>query len=259
MIVCFDCKDGVSGDMLVGALVDLGADVNYIKEKLKSLKLDNFDITFSKINKKGLPATDFNVILEDSNHDHDMKYLYGNGKNKIEITTKRNLQEVDKILRKSNLSESEIQISLEIFDIIAEAEAKAHHIDKNDVIFHENGAMDSIIDIVSFALCIKNLGIEKVYVKNLSEGYGKINTRVGILPIPTPAVKNILEKFNLTYEKAEIEGELITPTGIACLAYLGDFSVPKYEVIKVGYGAGKRDYKTSCCVRIEEIAIEKSN
>ena len=240
MIICIDCKDGVSGDMLVGGLVNLGANENYIKNKLKSLKLEGFDIIFSRINKNGKPATDFNVILRDDNHDHDMNYLYGKSEAKVEIKIKRNIVAVEEILRNSMLNEREIEISMGIFNIIADAEAKAHKIDRKEVIFHENGAMDSKIDIVSFALCIEDLKIEKVYVKNLSEGYGEINTRVGVLPIPTPAVCNILERFNLSYNKL-------------------DFDIPKYKTIKEGYGCGKRDYKTSCRLKIEQILILKNN
>ncbi len=254
MIIGFDCESGVSGDMLVGALIDLGADENYLKNKLKSLKIGDFDVKINKLCKKGRPATDFDVVLKEYNPDHDMNYLYGENNKSIEIKNKRNITEVKRILENSTLNKHEKEISMGIFEIIADAEAKAHGININDVIFHENGAMDSIIDIVSFALCIENLNVQKVFVKNLTEGQGNIRTRVGLLPVPTPAVENITRKFNIKYEKINFNGELITPTGIGALAFIGDFSYPKqYKILKTGYGAGKRDYETSCTLRVDEI------
>lgn len=120
----------------------------------------------------------------------------------------------------------------------------AHRIKKEEVVFHETGAMDSIIDVISFAYCLDNLQIDKVYAFNLREGKGSINTRVGPLPIPTPAVANIVKKFALTIKEAFLPYELITPTGLACLCATAKFCKPSLNNIqKVGYGVGKREYK----------------
>ena len=252
MNICFDCSFGVSGDMIVGALLDLGADKSALVDAIESLKLTNYKIKIEKINKKGTPSTNFDVVLKD-NPDHDLNVLYGSG-NFVPIQEKRTLKDVKKLLNCSSLPEVVKQNSIKIFELIARAEGKAHSIPPNEVIFHENGAMDSIIDIVSICFCLHNLGVEKVFVKNLCEGSGKIKTRVGWLPIPTPAVKNIVDEYNIILNKANVEVELITPTGLAALAIFSNFEQPKNEqVINIGFGAGKRDYNLPCTLKVEEL------
>ena len=113
--------------------------------------------------------------------------------------------------------------------------------------------MDSIIDIASIAICIDNLNIDKCFVSNLREGYGKIRTRVGYLPIPTPAVKNVVDRFGAVLERVELPYELITPTGISALAVITNFKnidLEEDKIIKIGYGRGKRNYETPCTLKI---------
>ncbi len=252
MNICFDCSSGVSGDMIVGALLDLGADKNALIEAIESLKLTNYKIKIEKINKKGTPSTNFDVELK-NNADHDMNVLFGSGKFAA-IKEKRTLKDVKILLNNSTLPNPVKQNAIKIFELIARAEGKAHSIPASEVIFHENGAMDSIIDIVSICFCLHNLGVEKVFVKNLCEGSGKIKTRVGWLPIPTPAVKNIVDEYNIILEQANVDVELITPTGLAALAIVSKFEQPTNEqVINIGFGAGKRDYNLPCTLKVEEI------
>ena len=166
---------------------------------------------------------------------------------------KRTLSKVAGILENSSLSQKAKSLAMEIFEVVAESEGKAHGIDKNEVIFHERGAMDSIIDIASIAICIDNLNIDKCFVSNLREGYGKIRTRVGYLPIPTPAVKNVVDRFGAVLERVELPYELITPTGISALAVLTNFKnidLEEDKIIKIGYGRGKRNYETPCTLKI---------
>lgn len=252
MDICFDCFSGVSGDMLVGSLLGLGASENYLKECLDSLNLSDYKIKISKFSKNGYEVTDFDVVLKENNHDHDMSYLSGE-KAFEEIKVKRNLDAVKRIIDNSKLTFKAKKMAIKIFEIVAKAEAKAHGVSLEEVIFHESGAMDSIIDIVSFAVCLDNLNVNKVYVKNLKEGRGQINTRVGLLSIPTPAVKNILNEFNLKVEKTNLPYELITPTGIACVcAVASSFEgVKNKKIVKVKYGNGKRNYKLPCVLRVE--------
>lgn len=169
---------------------------------------------------------------------------------------KRTLKDVKQILKNSNLTESAKQVATKIFEVLAQSEAKAHGVKPEEVVFHESGAMDSIIDITSIAFCLDDLHVENVYVENLCEGHGQVQTRVGFLPIPTPAVKNILDKFAVKIASKDFEGELITPTGIAALAVIGKFEkVPKCTVLKTGYGAGKRNYNLPCVLKVSEIEV----
>ena len=247
--ILFDCSYGVSGDMIVGALLDLGADKEMLQSQLKSLKLGDYQLKITKLDS----ATDFDVILATDNHDHDMQYLYGDKNVSIDMKEKRTLSKVAEIIGISSLSQKAKSLAMEIFDVVAESEGKAHGIDKNEVIFHERGAMDSIIDIVSIAICIDNLNIDECFVSNLHEGYGRIRTRVGYLPIPTPAVKNVVDRFGAVLERVELPYELITPTGISALAVLTNFKnidLEEDKIIKIGYGRGKRNYETPCTLKI---------
>ena len=219
----FDCYSGVSGDMIVGSLLDLGADANILTNAINSLNLTDFTIKISKINKKGTLATDFDVVLKENNFDHYMSYLYGNKKISTTKFEERNLQKIDEIIEKSLLTVNAKDIAKQIFEMVAKAEAKAHGVKIEDVVFHESGAMDSIIDIVSIAVCIDNLNIDNIFITNLRKGKGKIQTRVGLLPIPTPAVKNVLDMYDVKIATCDESVELITPTGIAAIAVLTKF------------------------------------
>lgn len=249
----FDCYSGVSGDMIVGSLLDLGADANILTNAINSLNLTDFTIKISKINKKGTLATDFDVVLKENNFDHDMSYLYGNKKISTTKFEERNLQKIDEIIEKSLLTVNAKDIAKQIFEMVAKAEAKAHGVKIEDVVFHESGAMDSIIDIVSIAVCIDNLNIDNIFITNLRKGKGKIQTRVGLLPIPTPAVKNVLDMYDVKIATCDESVELITPTGIAAIAVLTKFKNiekdRKYSILKTGYGAGKRDYNLPCTLK----------
>lgn len=247
--ILFDCSYGVSGDMIVGALLDLGADKDVLQSQLKSLKLGDYQLKITKLDS----ATDFDVILATDNHDHDMQYLYGNKEANMKMEEPRTLSKVAEIIENSSLSQKAKSLAMEIFEVVAESEGKAHGIDKSEVIFHERGAMDSIIDIVSIAICIDNLNIDECFVSNLREGYGRIRTRVGYLPIPTPAVKNVVDRFGAVLERVELPYEFITPTGISALAVLTNFKnidLEEDKIIKIGYGRGKRNYETPCTLKI---------
>ena len=247
----FDCSFGVSGDMIVGALLDLGASESVLSSALKSLNIDDYEVKISKIEKKGTPATDFDVILKEKNYDNDMSYLYGEKAVNTKIKLKRNLPKICEIIENSKLTHRAKKIAIDIFTIVALAEAKAHKIDVNEVIFHETGAMDSIIDIVSIAVCIDNLNVNKIFVSNLREGKGFIRTRVGTLPIPTPAVENVLNQYGAKIDIIDCGYELITPTGISAIAVLTNFKAKKTNLAykKIGYGAGKRNYDLPCTLK----------
>ena len=234
-----ECYSGVSGDMTVAALLDLGASLDKLKTTLRELKIDDeFEINVSKVLKSGIEANDFDVILkheyEHGKEHHDYEHHHYHHEH-------RNLDDVYKII--DRLSDEKVKkLAKDIFKVVAVAEAKAHGKSIEEVHFHEVGAVDSIIDIVSVAFSIVNLGVENVYVSTLYEGRGFVHCAHGDMPVPVPAVLNIVSDYDLDIKITGREGELITPTGAAIVATLKNKEeLPeKYKIKKVGLGAGKR-------------------
>ena len=251
-----DCSSGISGDMTVGMLIDLGADTSVLCEAISSLPLEGATIEISHVDKKGVAACDFDVKLDASidNHDHDMEYLHGHTLDEHHHENHhehRTLSDVCSIIDGGSLSERANSIAKKIFSVLAEAEAHAHETTPDKVHFHEVGAVDSIIDIVSIAVCIDNLDITDVIVEEISEGEGTIRTQHGILDIPVPAVKYLLDAYSIKVNELHIRGEHITPTGASVVAALrtSDIRPGKCEVCATGTGAGKRDYESAGILR----------
>lgn len=234
-----ECYSGISGDMTVAALLDLGADPRVLMDGLKSLLVDGFEIKIGRRSKSGIDACDFDVILthqEDHTHTHSHSHSHHAGH--------RNLFDVKEIIQNSRVSQKAKETAISIFEIVAEAEAKAHGLPLDQVHFHEVGALDSIADIVAAAICLDNLNITRVIVSPLHEGHGHIRCQHGVLPIPVPAVSNIVSAHQLPIQITETEGELVTPTGAAIAAAIRTDSQlpPCYTIKKIGLGAGKRTY-----------------
>lgn len=268
-----ECYSGISGDMTVAALLDLGADKTVLDRVLKSLPVSGFQIKISRVVKSGIDACDFDVMLDKNheNHDHDMEYLHGShhGSHHGHAVTDlsghtaehthmhdsesahghhhehRGLKEITHIIEHSVMTDNAKKIALRIFEILAKAESKAHNVPVDQVHFHEVGAVDSIVDIVAVAVCLDNLGITEVIVPVLYEGRGTVRCQHGILPIPVPAVANVVSENHLCLKMTEVEGELVTPTGAAIVAAIKtkDKLPEKFEIQKVGIGAGKRQYE----------------
>ncbi len=256
-----ECYSGISGDMTVAALLDLGADHSVLDRVLKSLKVSGFEIKISRVVKSGIDACDFDVVLdkEHENHDHDMEYLHGHhheGQERNHVhgtgTAKnhhhhehRGIKEITYIIEHSAMTENAKKIALRIFEILAEAESKAHNVPVDQVHFHEVGAVDSIVDIVSVAVCLDDLDVTEVIVPVLCEGRGTVRCQHGILPIPVPAVSNIVSANHLYLKMTEVEGELVTPTGAAIVAAVKtkDKLPETFEIQRIGIGAGKRQYE----------------
>lgn len=284
-----ECYSGISGDMVVAALLDLGAEEQVLKEVLASLPLTEFETKVSRVKKSGIDACDFHVILEQDNHDHDMEYLYGHkyhhGEKHIHEGehyheehhvheeehhheeghyhgethhheeshdhgeshhhhVHRGMKEIMEIINAGKMTETARKTAICIFDILAKAEAKAHNVSYENVHFHEVGAVDSIVDIISAAVCLDNLGITDVIVPSLYEGKGTVRCQHGILPVPVPAVVNIIQMKGLKVQIRNMEGEYVTPTGAAIVAAVKTKDeLPKHFIIrKIGIGAGKRVY-----------------
>lgn len=237
MNLYFECNSGISGDMSVGALLDLGADKDILEKALASMKLDNeFQYKITKQMVNAISTTDFDVILpEHKHHEHNHEHHHEH----------RNLNDVNAIIDKAEISENAKNLAKKIFKIVAEAESKVHNKDISEIHFHEIGAIDSIVDIVSFAVLYDNLRPEKVYFSTLTEGQGTVTCQHGELSVPVPAVCEIVSKYEIPIKITNNQGEMITPTGAAIVAslYTGESLPEEFVIKKVGYGRGKRPYK----------------
>ncbi|MGN0729640.1 nickel pincer cofactor biosynthesis protein LarC [Treponema sp.] len=264
----FECNAGISGDMAVAAMIDMGADKETLMRALDSIQAEGFAAKISRAQKNGIDCASFDVILDSAheNHDHDMSYLFGNSREQEEHThchEHRTMTEISQIISTAKMTEKARTLALKIFQIIAEAESEAHGIPAEEVHFHEVGALDSIADVIALAVCFENLrqtyGIEKVYVPFLCEGRGTVRCQHGILPIPVPAVANIARKYSLPLLLTEDTGEFVTPTGAAfAAAVMTDRCAPKTFLIRrTGLGAGKRAYSRPNILRA--FLIEESD
>ena len=262
----FECYSGISGDMAVAAMLDLGADREALDRALSSLDLKGFRTEVTRVSKSGLDVCDFNVILDEDNHDHDSEYLYGHGlthghthgdehhvHEEIEHPHHhghRGLPEILSIIDRADMTENAKSVSKRIFDIIGEAEAKAHGVPLEQVHFHEVGAVDSVVDIVSLGVCIDSLGVSDVCFSDLCEGTGCIRCQHGVIPVPAPAVVNIAEAHGLRLRITDSAGEYVTPTGAAFAAAVRTRGVPRsFRIDRVGMGAGKRESERSGILR----------
>lgn len=295
-----ECNAGISGDMLVAALLDLGADKEALDKALQSIPAKGFEYKISRVSKAGVDCCDFDVILDEehANHDHDMDFLHGNGDAVVHSHEHehhhdhehehehehhhdhehehehhhdhdhehehshvphehhhhhehRGLQEVITIIDATDMSAAAKALALKIFDIIADAEAKAHAVEKNAVHFHEVGAIDSIVDIVAIAVCADSLGVENVIVPELCEGRGTVRCQHGVLPVPVPATANIMQRFGFNVRLLPVQGEFVTPTGAAAAAALmtTDELPQSFKILGIGLGAGKRQYERPSILR----------
>ena len=260
-----DCRSGISGDMTVAALLDLGADQEVLMTALRSLPVQGFRVEISRVVKAGLDVCDFNVILDQAheNHDHDMEYLHGHSHGgedsehghhheKAHEHEHRGMPEIRRIIDGAEITDRARTIAVRIFEILAKAEAKAHGVPEDQVHFHEVGAVDSIVDIISAAVCLDDLDITETVIPFLCEGKGTVRCQHGILPVPVPAVVNILEAHKIPVEMTGVEGELITPTGAAIAAAIGtsDRLPGRFVIKKTGIGAGKRSYERPSLLRV---------
>lgn len=280
-----ECESGISGDMTVAALLDLGANVTVLQQVLNSMPVSGFEVEISRVKKAGLDVCDFNVKLDEAheNHDHDMEYLHGHDhphkhehpqgdsheheqphgchhgdSHARHAHVHRGLPQIRQIIRDTDMSERAKSTANRIFDILAGAEAKAHGVSMEEVHFHEVGAVDSIVDIVAAAVCLDNLDITEVIVPCLCEGQGTVRCQHGILPIPVPAVANIVQMNDISLRFTGIQGELVTPTGAAIVAAIQTkHTLPEsFSIQRIGMGGGKRKYERPSILRAMLIQAE---
>ncbi len=236
----FDCFSGISGDMILAALLDAGLDFSQLKKHLKKIRLSGYEIIKGSAIKNHIKATTFTVKIKQKQRIH------------------RDIKTIKAIIDKSKLGKHIKERIIKIFDLLASAEAKVHGVRKEEIHFHEIGAVDSIIDIAGAVIGLFLLGVDNVYSSALPVSSGYVKAEHGILPMPAPAAAYLMK--NVTLFNSGIKGEMMTPTGIAILkgfsAFFGSF--PGMVVEKIGLGAGKNNFKKIPNVLRVFISGEKS-
>lgn len=260
-ILYLECNSGISGDMTVGMLLDLGADREVLIKALDSMELDGYHLHFGRKDVYGLDAFDFDVHLESEGHTHVHDGAHSHPHSHPHPHSHRNLFDIYEIIDRLATQEHVKSLAKKMFCIVAEAEAKAHGLPLEQVHFHEVGAVDSIIDIVSVAVCIDNLGIEEVVVSPLSEGHGHVHCQHGTLPVPVPATANIISSWGLELRFTDNEGEMVTPTGAAIAAALRTRKeLPDAcRLLKIGMGAGNKTFHQANVLRGMLLETVESN
>ena len=258
-----ECGSGISGDMFVASMIGLGADKEKLMKVLDSIPVKGFNVEISDVFKSGIKCVDFCVSLDEDNHDHDMEYLHGHSndhEHHHHHHDHRHPSDIKHIIDHTAMSMGAKEIAVKILDIIAEAEAEAHGIPVEEVHFHEVGAIDSIVDIISAAVVFDDLDIHEVIIPGLTEGTGTVRCQHGILNVPVPAVANIVKDNKLDLRISDVKGELVTPTGAAIAAAIktGDKLPDNFTIEKTGLGAGKREYEAPGILRSMLIVFDDS-
>ena len=305
-ILYLECYSGISGDMTVGALLDLGADRARLERALESMGVGGYHLHFGRKLKCGIDAYDFDVHLEEDGYEHGHGDGHGHGhshgnhghshsheaaenhgyehhehshSHSHELAEEhghehhehshnhshepaeghshphphihRNLYDIYALIDRLQEKEAVKAMARRIFEIVAEAESKAHGLPVEQVHFHEVGAVDSIVDIVSTAVLLDDLGVEKVIVSPLAEGHGYVRCQHGVMPVPVPATANIAAAHGLNLRLTDNDGEMVTPTGAAIAAALscGEDLPERYIIEKIGVGAGNKDFKNANILR----------
>jgi len=240
-ILYYDCFSGISGDMNLGALIDLGIDEKYLVGELSKLNLHGYEIKVSRDSRKGIEGTKVDVILHEHSH--------------VELESEhhhdhRNLEDIKGIIEHSELSSKIKTLSLKMFMKVAEAEAKVHGKTLYEVHFHEVGAVDSIVDIVGAAICLDYLNVDKIMSSSVELGGGFVKCAHGLIPVPAPATVEILK--GIPVKLGAVPFETTTPTGAAILAAnVSEFKDDNNFIVnKIGYGIGNRDTQIPNVLRV---------
>ena len=271
---------GISGNMFLGGLLNLGVPVEYITDEIAKMHLGSYEIIYKTVNKCGIEASYFNVLLPEkhehhdkNHHDHlrDEEHAHSHEHEHIhnheipvvihQHAEHRNLSDITEIINESTLSLSVKEKALKVFNVLAVAEARVHGKPVDEVHFHEVGAIDTIIDIVGSVLALEYLGIEKIYISRIQTGCGFVQCAHGLMPIPAPATAEILK--NIPHYHGSIEKELVTPTGAALMATLAEpvADLPNnFSGSRIGYGAGTWDLSIPNVVRVNlgEVSVENN-
>ncbi len=258
----FDCFSGISGNMTLGALLDIGVEERVLLEGLKLLGVSGYELKIEKKLKNGIMGTYLEVELEQEkhshDHDHSVEVAAGHSHHMNDRTDHmhdrthehRSYKDIVKLIDDSSLNDRVKQLSKKIFAVIAEAEGKIHGKPVAEVHFHEVGAVDSIVDIVGTAICIDALGIESIVFSSLPLSRGFVKCQHGVFPLPAPATLEILKDTPVYYNNAGFE--LVTPTGAAIVKALGSEhgELGNVMIDRIGYGLGKKTYEVPNVLRV---------
>jgi uncharacterized protein (TIGR00299 family) protein len=227
-----ECFAGISGNMLLGALLDAGLPEEVLRSELRMLPVSDYDLTVKQVNKCGISAVYAEVMLHEHHHEDTHHHHHEH----------RRLPDIISIIDNSKLPEKVKEGSKQVFLKLAQAEAKVHGVSVNDIHFHEVGAVDAIVDIVGTVFGFYYLGVENVAVSKVCVGSGFVECAHGTMPVPAPATAELLT--GIPYYAGEISREMTTPTGAAILAvFATEFGEKPESFIseKIGYGAGTRE------------------
>lgn len=252
-ILYYDPFAGISGDMNLGAMIDIGVDKDYLIKELSKLDISNeFELIIKRDNRKGIEGVKVDVSLIEKHHEHhdvnstEVKDTHINHKHHEH----RNLQDIKTIIDNSSLNDNVKKISLKMFFKIAEAEAKVHGSTIEDIHFHEVGGIDSIVDMIGAAICFDYLNVDKVLCSSIELGGGFVKCAHGIFPVPAPATIEILK--GIPVKTGAVPFETTTPTGATILATLVDefTKINNFKINKIGYGIGNRDTEIPNVLRV---------
>jgi len=234
----FDCFSGIAGDMILGALIDLGLDSNYLKKELEKLGISGYELDVKKVEKNHITATDVYITIKEDQHH-------------------RTLADINKIINNSTLENDVKELSKKIFYKLAEAESKIHNVQIDEIHFHEVGAVDSIIDIVGAVIGLEKLNIKNIFCSNMPLGKGFVKCSHGIIPIPAPATSELLK--DVPVYQSDADHEMVTPTGAAIVTTIADGfgKMPLMKIKKIGYGAGKIESAQPGLLRVYIGKLEK--
>ncbi|MGB7605289.1 MAG: LarC family nickel insertion protein [Lutisporaceae bacterium] len=243
-VLYFDCFSGISGDMTLGALLDLGVSQECLAESLKALKLDGeYHLDIKKALKNGIMGTMVKVVLHQEEHHHV-------NEDHAHEHEHRSYSSIIAMIDNSILNENVKLLSKNIFKVIGEAEGKIHGKPLEEVHFHEVGAVDSIIDIVGTAICIDALKPDKIVFSKIPLSKGFVKCAHGVFPLPAPASLEILRDVPVYF--TDVKFELVTPTGAGIIKALSDSFEDSGDITieKIGYGLGKKTYEKPNVLRV---------
>jgi uncharacterized protein (TIGR00299 family) protein len=270
-ILYYDCFAGISGDMNLGAMLDLGIEADFLKNELLKLPVKGYTLQITRDIRKGISGTRVNVIVDEPRllmadpghthhheheHPHDHEHFHDHGQSNLHLHQQEkkpghnSFAEIRHLILSSNLNDNIKDRSLSIFIKVAEAEAKIHNLPVDEVHFHEVGAVDSIVDIVGAAICLDKLGVDAIYCSTVELGGGSVRCAHGIYPVPAPATAEIIKQMPV--RKGTVNYEATTPTGAAILAAcVNKFTdVSEFSILRTGYGIGAKDGEIPNVLRV---------
>ncbi len=268
----FDCSSGISGNMTLGALMELIDDPNYLVNELKKLKVDGYHIHISKTKKNGITGTYVDVHLEHDDHDHhehthdhdhehhhEHVHAHEHDHEHHHHHEHRNLFDVNKIIDDSDIDPKAKDLAKRIFMRVAKAESKVHNETLENVHFHEVGAIDSIVDIIGTAILLCKINPDVIYSSVVNDGYGFIHCAHGMISVPVPATSEIFAASNVISRQIDVDTELVTPTGAAIIAEIASSygMMPAMNVQKIGWGTGTKDLVIPNVLKVTLGEIEK--